>query len=85
MICAPAIRRRDLAAAWVLPAGTAARFFGAYAGADDAAIQRARGWAVLRALGLIRIGQNWERGLPGGKQTWGPAGWAALERILASG
>ncbi|MFI5064677.1 MAG: aminoglycoside phosphotransferase family protein [Streptosporangiales bacterium] len=76
----------DLAAAWVLlPAGTAARFFGAYASADDATIQRARGWAVLRALGLIGIGQNWERGLPGGKQTWGPAGWAALERILASG
>ena len=74
----------DLAAAWLLlPAGTAARFFDAYASADDAAIQRARGWAVLRALGLIGIGQNWEQGLPGGKQTWGPAGWAALERILA--
>jgi aminoglycoside phosphotransferase (APT) family kinase protein len=76
----------DLAAAWLLlPAGTAARFFDAYASADDATIQRARGWAVLRALGLIGIGQNWERGLPGGKQTWGPAGWAALGRILAFG
>ncbi len=76
----------DLAAAWLLlPAGTAARFFDAYASADDAAIRRARGWAVLRALGLIGIGQNWEQGLPGGKQTWGPAGWAALERILAFG
>jgi hypothetical protein len=40
---------------------------------------------VLRALGLIGIGQNWEQGLPGGKQTWGPASWAALERILAFG
>ena len=47
--------------------------------ADDATIRRAGGWAVLRAVGLIGIGQNWERGLPGGKQTWGPAGWAALE------
>jgi aminoglycoside phosphotransferase (APT) family kinase protein len=76
----------DLAAAWLLlPAGTAARFFDAYASADDATIQRARGWAVLRALGLIGIGQNWEQGLPGGKQTWGPAGRAALERILAFG
>ncbi len=40
---------------------------------------------MLRALGLIGIGQKWEQGLPGGKQTWGPAGWAALERILAFG
>jgi aminoglycoside phosphotransferase (APT) family kinase protein len=74
----------DLAAAWLLlPNGTATRFFDAYANADDATIQRARGWAVLRALGLIGIGQKWEQGLPGGKQTWGPAGWTALERILA--
>jgi aminoglycoside phosphotransferase (APT) family kinase protein len=75
----------DLSAAWlVLPAGTAARFFDAYASADDAMILRACGWAVLRAIGLIGIGQAWERGLPGGKQTWGPAGWAALERVLAT-
>lgn len=38
---------------------------------------------MLDALGLIGIGQAWEQGLPGGKQTWGPAGWTALERILA--
>ena len=76
----------DLAAAWLLlPAGTAARFFDAYADADDATVRRARGWAVLRALHLIGIGQKWEQGLPGGKQTWGPAGWAALERALAFG
>ncbi len=75
---------RDLAAAWLLlPAGTAARFFDAYANADDATIRRARGWAVLHALALIGVGQKWEQGLPGGKQTWGPAGWAALERLLA--
>jgi len=76
----------DLAAAWLLlPAGAVPRFFGAYASADDAAIRRARGWAVLRALALISVGRRWEQGLPGGKQTWGPAGWAAIERILAVG
>lgn len=73
----------DLSAAWLLlPAGAAARFFDAYAVADDATIRRASGWAVLRALGLIGIGQNGERGLPGGKSTWLPAGRAALERVL---
>lgn len=73
----------DLSAAWVLlPAGTAPRFFDAYGKADDAMIRRARGWAVLRALVLIRIGEMWEQGVPGGKQTWGPAGRAALERVL---
>ena len=76
----------DLAAAWLLlPAGTAPRFFDAYASADDAVIRRARGWAALRALGLIGIGHSWEQGMPGGEQTWGPAGWAALDRVLASG
>jgi aminoglycoside phosphotransferase (APT) family kinase protein len=73
----------DLSAAWVLlPDGTAPRFFDAYANATDATIQRARGWAVLRAIGLIGIGQNGDRGLPGGKPTWGPAGRSALERAL---
>jgi aminoglycoside phosphotransferase (APT) family kinase protein len=76
----------DLAAAWVLlPAGAAPRFLGAYGIADDAMVRRARGWAVLRALFLIRFGQKWERGLPGGKQAWGPAGRAALERVLSPG
>jgi aminoglycoside phosphotransferase (APT) family kinase protein len=75
----------DLSAAWLLlPAGTASRFFDAYANADDATIRRARGWAVLRALGLIAIGQNGEHGLPGGKPTWLPAGRAALERALSA-
>jgi aminoglycoside phosphotransferase (APT) family kinase protein len=75
----------DLAAAWVLlPADTASRFFDAYAKADNATIRRARGWAVLRAFVLIRIGMNGEQGLPGGKPTWLPAGWSALERVLAS-
>jgi aminoglycoside phosphotransferase (APT) family kinase protein len=76
----------DLSAAWLLlPAGAAPRFFDAYANADDATIQRARGWAVMRALNLIGIGSRWEQGLPGGQQTWGPAGWAALDRVLSSG
>jgi Ser/Thr protein kinase RdoA (MazF antagonist) len=75
----------DLAAAWlVLPASTAARFFDAYADVDDATVRRARGWAVLKAVQLIGIGQRWEQGLPGGKQTWGPAGRAAFERVLKS-
>jgi aminoglycoside phosphotransferase (APT) family kinase protein len=73
----------DLAAAWVvLPAGASSRFFEGYANADDATVRRARGWAVLRALVLISIGQNGEQGLPGGKPTWLPVGWAALERVL---
>ncbi|WP_329174762.1 aminoglycoside phosphotransferase family protein [Streptomyces sp. NBC_01477] len=74
----------DLAAAWVLlPAGAAARFFEAYAHADEATVRRARGLAALKSLALISIGQAGERGLPGGKPTWGPAGLAALERVLA--
>ena len=73
----------DLAAAWVLlPAGTASRFFDTYAQADEAAIRRARGLAALKSLFLMRMGQNGDRGLPGGKPHWGPAGRAALDRVL---
>ncbi|WP_031467714.1 aminoglycoside phosphotransferase family protein [Sciscionella sediminilitoris] len=73
----------DLAAAWVLlPAGTAERFFDAYPDTGEATRVRARGWAVLRALLLIRIGRNGRHGLPGGKPSWEPAGRAALERAL---
>lgn len=74
----------DLSAAWLLlPEGSASRFFDAYADADDATIARARGWAAMRCLNLIAIGQAGERGRPGGKPTWLPAGWAALKRVLA--
>ncbi|MGI5421998.1 aminoglycoside phosphotransferase family protein [Actinomadura luteofluorescens] len=74
----------DLSAAWLLlPAGMASRFFSAYEDVDEATITRARGWAVLRALHLIRIGRNGRLGLPGGKPTWEPAGRAALERAVA--
>jgi len=75
----------DLSAAWILlPAGAARRFFDAYERADEATIARARGWAVLRALNLIAIGRNGRLGLPGGKPTWEPAGYATLERVLAA-
>ncbi|WP_227998870.1 phosphotransferase [Nocardia australiensis] len=73
----------DLAAAWVLlPAGTASRFFDMYAYADEAAIRRARGLAAMKSLFLMLMGQNGDRGLRGGKPHWGPAGRAALDRVL---
>lgn len=73
----------DLGAAWVLlPAGAAARFFDAYAHADEATIRRARGLAAMKSLFLMLMGQNGDRGLPGGKPNWGPAGRAALDRVL---
>ncbi|WP_232667318.1 phosphotransferase [Pseudonocardia sp. TRM90224] len=73
----------DLAAAWVLlPAGAAARFFAAYGAADEATVRRARGLAALKSLFLMLMGQNGDRGLPGGKPAWGPAGRAALDRVL---
>jgi aminoglycoside phosphotransferase (APT) family kinase protein len=75
----------DLAAAWVLlPAGAASRFFDAYGHTDEAMIRRARGLAVAKSVFLVLMGQAGERGLPGGKPTWGPAGRAALDRALAS-
>lgn len=73
----------DLSAAWILlPTGMASRFFDAYGDVDEATVQRSRGWAVYRAVGLIAVGRQWEQGLPGGKKTWGPAGQATLERLL---
>ncbi|QFU94111.1 aminoglycoside phosphotransferase family protein [Amycolatopsis sp. YIM 10] len=74
----------DLSAAWLLlPDGAASRFFDAYGKADEATIARARGWAVLRALGLIEVGRNGRLGLPGGKPSWESAGYATLDRVLA--
>jgi aminoglycoside phosphotransferase (APT) family kinase protein len=71
----------DLAAAWILlPAGAADRFFERYP-ADDATVRRARGWAVQRALFLVAMGVNGDKGLPGGKPHWGPLGLQALERL----
>lgn len=77
----------DLAASWVLlPDGAAERFHRAYRPAPDAAtLRRARGWAVLRALGGILIGEAGLRGRPGGKSTWGPPAHTALRRLVATG
>jgi aminoglycoside phosphotransferase (APT) family kinase protein len=78
----------DLSAAWLLlPDGAATRFFAAYRGpdgtpADAATVERARGWALLRGLSLVGIGHNGVLGLPGGKPTWEPAGYQALNRAL---
>jgi len=75
----------DLAAAWMLlPAGAATRFRSAYANTDEAMIRRARGWAVLRGMGLMSIGRAGDLGLLGGKPTWGPAGRSTIDRVLAS-
>ena len=74
----------DLAAAWVLlPTGMAGRFFDKYARADESVIRRARGLAAMKSLFLMLMGQHGDRGLPGGKSNWGPAGRAALDRVLA--
>jgi aminoglycoside phosphotransferase (APT) family kinase protein len=70
----------DVASAWILLPGPE-RFLSAY-GADAATVRRARGWAVTRALFLIAMGINGERGVPGGKTHWGPLGRAALDRAL---
>jgi aminoglycoside phosphotransferase (APT) family kinase protein len=76
----------DLAAAWtLLPDGAADRFHRAYRPTPDAAtLRRARGWAVLRALGGIHVGDAGVHGRPGGKATWGPPAHAALRRLTAS-
>ncbi|MFC9266169.1 aminoglycoside phosphotransferase family protein [Streptomyces zhihengii] len=73
----------DLAAAWVLlPTEGASRFFNSYAQVDEATIRRAHGLAAMKSLFLILMGQNGDRGLPGGKPHWGPAGRSALDRVL---
>jgi aminoglycoside phosphotransferase (APT) family kinase protein len=73
----------DLAAAWLLlPSGAISRFFEVYESADEASMRRARGLAALKSLFLIHMGQNGDRGLTGGKPSWGPAGRSALERVL---
>ncbi|MCA1220117.1 phosphotransferase [Streptomyces sp. 8L] len=76
----------DLAAAWILlPDGAADRFHEAYRPSPDVAtLRRARGWAVLRALGGIHIGDAGVHGRPGGKATWGPPAQASLRRLVAS-
>lgn len=73
----------DLGAAWLLlPDGGATRFFDGYGRVDRATIRRARGLAAMKCLFLMLMGQNGDRGLPGGKPGWGPLGRAALKRVL---
>ncbi|MEV6976850.1 aminoglycoside phosphotransferase family protein [Kitasatospora sp. NPDC093806] len=76
----------DLAAAWVLlPDGATDRFHQAYRPTPDAAtLRRARGWAVLRALSCLLIGEAGVHGRPGGKPTWGPPAQATLRRLTAT-
>ncbi len=73
----------DLAAAWILlPDGAADRFHDAYQPAPDpATLRRAWGWAVLKALACLFIGEAGIHGRPGGKRTWGPPAHAALRRL----
>lgn len=74
----------DLAAAWVLlPDGEAKRLFELYSRADEHTVRRARGWAVRQSLMLVSVGLAGDRGLPGGKPTWRPAGQKAIARVLA--
>jgi aminoglycoside phosphotransferase (APT) family kinase protein len=76
----------DLAACWILlPDAAIDRCLAASRPAPDAATRRrARGWAVLRALGGILIGDAGVHGRPGGKPTWGPPARAALRRLTAT-
>ncbi|MEV6293870.1 aminoglycoside phosphotransferase family protein [Streptomyces sp. NPDC051896] len=76
----------DLAAAWLLlPDGAADRFHAAYEPTPDAAtLRRARGWAALKALACLLIGEAGVHGRPGGKPTWGPPARAALARLTAT-
>ncbi|MET7286388.1 aminoglycoside phosphotransferase family protein [Streptomyces sp. NPDC005573] len=76
----------DLAAGWALLPDEAAidRFHRSYSSADAATLRRARGWALLKALACLVIGDNGVHGRPGGKATWGPPAAAALQRLTAT-
>jgi len=76
----------DLGAAWLLlPDGAIDRFYEAYLpGADHATMRRARGWALLKALVCLIIGDDGLHGRPGGKATWGPPALAAIDRMTGS-
>ncbi|MFI9323756.1 aminoglycoside phosphotransferase family protein [Kitasatospora aureofaciens] len=76
----------DLAAAWnLLPDGAAELFHQAYEpAADPATLRRARGWALIRALGGIFVGEAGRHDRPGGKATWGPPAQAALRRLVST-
>lgn len=73
----------DLGAAWLLlPDAAIERFHERYLpGADQAMIRRARGWALLKALVCLIIGDDGVNGRPGGKPTWAPPALAAIDRL----
>ncbi|MET8578975.1 aminoglycoside phosphotransferase family protein [Streptomyces sp. NPDC005012] len=76
----------DLAAPWILlPDGGVDRFHAAYRpAADPATLRRARGWAVIKGLGGVFVGDAGVHGRPGGKRTWGPPAHASLRRLAAN-
>lgn len=77
----------DLAAAWTLlpDVGAIDRFHDACRPVPDAAtLRRARGWAVVKALVCMLIGEAGVQGRPGGKRTWGPPAHTALRRLVAT-
>jgi aminoglycoside phosphotransferase (APT) family kinase protein len=77
----------DLAGCWMLlPDGVIDRFQQGYSpGAGAATWRRARGWAAVKALACLLIGDAGVHGRPGGKATWGPPAATALQRLSASG
>ncbi|SDD37769.1 Predicted kinase, aminoglycoside phosphotransferase (APT) family [Glycomyces harbinensis] len=74
----------DLCAAWMLlPENAIAAFLDAHPLADAATVRRARGWALMRAFGLMQVGRAGELGQTGGKPTWTAGGRATIDRLLA--
>jgi aminoglycoside phosphotransferase (APT) family kinase protein len=73
----------DLAACWILlPDGVINRFQRGYSLAADAATRRrARGWALIKALVCLLVGDAGVHGQRGGKATWGPPAAASLQRL----
>ncbi len=74
----------DLAAAWILlpDLPSIERFRTANPLAtDDTTWRRARGWAVWRSIGCLRIATA---GPPGGKPSWGPPALTSLQHLIAS-
>ena len=62
--------------------GAIDRFYEGYRpGADEAVKRRARGWALLKALVCLIIGDDGVHGRPGGKPTWAPPALAAIRRL----
>ena len=76
----------DLASAWILlPDDAVEHLHRTYRPSPDRdTLRRARGWAVLRALMGILIGDAGVHGRPGGKATWGPRAHASLRRLIAT-